>query len=156
VHLYKYWSLAGYPSTVGKCDTLHLPVFIVLPSGDFFTLPQVTCVCVCMCVCACCACACARVCVDSRYYSERELAKHTIRWNDVTMTKQNHLANALADECFPHKPILGTVWQLFAGFLVHCAIIGAFLKYASRSIVPFMVSPGFFCQTQGRPLKILI
>ena len=66
--------------------------------------------CVCVCVCVC-------VCGESRYYSERQVAKHTIRWNDITITNQKHLANALAEECFPHKPILGTVWQLFAGFL---------------------------------------
>jgi len=95
-------------------------------------------------------------CVDSRYYSEHQVAKHTISWNAITMTKQKHLANVLADECFPHKPILGTMWQLFAGFLVQCTIIGTFVKHASRLGLPLMVFPGFFCQTQERPLKTLL
>jgi hypothetical protein len=93
------------------------------------------------------------VCGDSRYCSERQVAKYTIRWNDIAMTKQKHMADVLADECFPHKPVLGTVWQLFAGYLIQCTITGAFVKHAGHSGVPLMVSPGFFCHTQGRPLK---
>jgi hypothetical protein len=62
---------------------------------------------------------------------ERQVAKHAIRWNAITMIKQKRLANVLLDESFPHKPILGTVWQLFAGFLAQCTIIGAFVKRQS-------------------------
>jgi hypothetical protein len=80
----KNWPLVRYPSTVGKWDTRQLSVFVVLPSGDFFTLPLVTCVCVC------------------RYYSGSQVARDTSRGNAIAVTNQKHLTNVLADECLPH------------------------------------------------------
>ena len=133
IHLYVV------PDGVKYIYWTELPMFVVLPSGDFFTLSQVTCVCMCVWT--------VSTIRDVKWPRTRVVGTPS-QWSS------KHLANVLADECLPHRPVLGIVWQLFAGFFVQCTIIGAFVKHCSLWGVALMVSPGFFCQTKGRLLDV--